>query len=79
MKNEEFGLDERDSSFFIVEAPETTGTEQDKDNHNLCIADTAGLVKQSDILVFNHIFFLLLCELLAKFISHTINPCNFRL
>ena len=53
--------------------------EQDKDNHNLSITHTVGLVAMLLFLVFNHIFFLLKCKFLTEIIDHTINLCNFRL
>ena len=67
--------------FFVVilETAEATGMEQDKNNHDLCITYTVGLVTMLLSLVFNHIFFLLQLKFLAKIIGHTINLCNFRL
>ena len=37
----------------------TTGVKQDKNNHNLSITHTVGLVMMSGLLILNHIFLLL--------------------
>ena len=63
----------------MLKVAETTGVEQDKNNHNLSITHAVGLVAMVLFLVFYHIFFLLQRKFLAKIIGHTINLCNFRL
>ena len=63
----------------MLEAAETTGVEQDKNNHNLGITHAVGLVAMFLFPVFNHNFFLLQCKFLEKIIGHTINFSNFRL
>ena len=61
----------------MLETAETTGMEQDENNHHLCITHAVGLVAMFGLPVYNHIFFLLQCKFLAKIIGHTINFCNF--
>ena len=63
----------------MLEAAETTGVEQNKNDHNLHITHPIRLITMPGLLVFNHIFFLLKRKFLAKIIGHTINLCNFRL
>ena len=63
----------------MLEAAETTGVEQNKNDHHLRITHPVRLITMPDLLVFNHIFFLLKRKFLAKIIGHTINLCNFRL
>ena len=63
----------------ILEAAKTARVKQDKNNHNLSITHTVGLVTMLLSLVFNHMFFLLQLKFLAKIIGHTINLCNFKL
>lgn len=63
----------------MLEAEETTGVEQNENNHNLCITHTVGCVTMLGRLILKHIFFLLQRKFFAKIIDHTINLCNFRL
>ena len=63
----------------MLEASETTGMEQDKDNHYFSVTHSVGLVAMFVILIFNHIFFLLQRKFFVEIICYTINLCNFSL
>jgi len=52
-----------------LEAAETAAMEQNKNDHDLRITHTVGLVTMLLLLVFNHIFFLLQYKFLAKIIA----------
>ena len=63
----------------MLEAAETTGMEQDKNNRHLSITHAVRIVAMFGLPVYNHIFFLLQCKFLAKIIDQTINLRNFKL